>query len=432
MWVLKELRRERLFLSTNSIHFVTLIKEFSMYFIGIDWADERHDICIMSQDGTVTSRFGIQHSHEGFLHLKAVLQALGKCQLCIERPDGLLVDFLVQQDWEVFLVPPRVTAARRGRKSKNDKRDAQLLANMLRMGDPDCHPLNRSSNLVLKLKRMVRVFDQLQADQKRLNNRLIHLLKLYYPAALQLFRNVYFQITLDFLKTFPNPEAARQAGLEGLNAFFYSRRYNSRPKTPVFHACLQAPSPSASEASGSEYAMQRLVALMDTINTQLSQIEKDIIATFKQHPDAAWWLQFPGIGYLTGARLLASMGDNRQRFPTLNSLQATAGTVPVTVQSGRQSRVSFRTECSKLLRRVVTDWARNSLRYSAWAKAYFNQQVARGHEKQRAYRALANRWLSILWKLWKSGEFYDKAVHEANSEILISPLSEEKLVRKVS
>jgi transposase len=432
MWVIKELRPERRILRTSSILFDTFMKEFIMYFVGIDWADEKHDICILSQDGKIISRFTIPHSHDGFLHLKAVLQSLGKSQLCIERPDGLLVDFLVQQDWEIYLVPPRATAARRGRKSKNDQRDAQLLANMLRMVDPDCHPLNRSSNLVLKLKRMVRVFDQLQADQKRLNNRLIHLLKLYYPAALQLFRNVYFQITLDFLKTFPNPEAARQAGLEGLNRFFYARRYNSRPKIPAFHARLQAPQPTATEASGSEYAMLRLVALMETINTQLGLIEKDIVATFKQHPDAAWWLQFPGIGYMTGARLLATMGDNRQRFPTLNSLQATAGTVPVTVQSGRQYKVSFRNECSKLLRRAVTDWARNSLRYSAWAKAYFNQQVARGHEKQRAYRALANRWLSVLWKLWKSGEFYDQAIHEANSKILVSPLTEAKQTRKVS
>lgn len=389
-----------------------------MHFVGIDWADQHHDICVLAEDGRVVTRPKIQNDLTGFQQLNAVLRSLAPVRVSIERPDGLLVDYLLEQGWDLYMIPPRATAAKRGRRAKHDQRDAQLLANLLRTDDPECRPLSRSTPLVLHLKHKVRTFDQLQQDRQRYTNRLVHALKLYYPVMIGLFRYIYQPMTLDFLQRFPDPQSLQDLSLPEFTAFFDGRRYSSRDKIPAMYAKLQAPAPAAADVEGCRFNMLNQVTLLQAINNQLLPLEKEITQRFKQHPEADWWAHFPGVGPLTAARLLVYVGDNRQRFPSYQILQATAGTVPITQQSGRRSKAMFRNECSKPLRRTVTDWARNSLKSSAWAKAYYAQQRARGHEYERCYRALANRWVRVFWTLWQSGDYYDAKIHEGHSRLL--------------
>lgn len=117
---------------------------------------------------------------------------------------------------------------------------------------------------------------------------------------------------------------------------------------------------------------------------------------------------------LTAAQLLSHFGDNREQFPSYQILQATAGTVPITRRSGKQQMVEFRRACSHSLRDTMMNMAKNSTRKSGWARSYYHDQLARGHSQSRAYRALANRWLKIIWTLWQRREGYNEAVHIAN------------------
>lgn len=153
---------------------------------------------------------------------------------------------------------------------------------------------------------------------------------------------------------------------------------------------------------------------MKTVHQQLSQLTRQIQHTFAAHPDAEWWQSFPGAGPLTAPRLLAAIGDNPAAFPSYQALQATAGTVPITRQGGQKRVVKFRWACSHPLRKAATDLACNSIRESGWARSYFYNQRALGHSRARAYRALANRWLRIIWTVRQRGEFYDEARHIAN------------------
>ena len=109
--------------------------------------------------------------------------------------------------------------------------------------------------------------------------------------------------------------------------------------------------------------------------------------------------------------LLSKLGDDRERFPTPGTLQAFAGTAPVTEQSGQRRMVRFRQACDKELRTITQRWAKASLEKSPWAVAYFTQARERGHSTSRVQRALANRWLAILWKLWQSNQPYDQDLH---------------------
>jgi len=389
-----------------------------MYSIGIDWADAKHDLCILAENGTVHSAFEISNDQHGFDLLRKRLGRLNApFRINIERTDGLLVDWLVRNGHAVYLTPPVALHHRRTRRSKTDQSDAYLLAHLLRIGDTECRPLARRSDLVEYLRQLLRAYDSILQEQRRFGNRLIYLLKLYYPAALKAFCQPYRLIALTFLEQHPTPEAARLLTLDGLRQFLQAEKYHGKKldiKVLELYDILQAPAPKADVQAGSVIHVQMLIPVLRHIYRSRRDLEKQIVDAFQGHPDAAMWLTIPGAQRLTAARLLAWIGDDRARFSTANVLQATAGTVPVTRRSGKSKSVEFRTACSHKIRKAVDDLSRQSVKKSSWARSYYQAQIERGHASARAYRALGNRWLSVIWKLWQTSTFYDEQVHMAN------------------
>lgn len=150
--------------------------------------------------------------------------------------------------------------------------------------------------------------------------------------------------------------------------------------------------------------------LLDLVQTRLRQ-KRALTRLFKQHPDQEIFTSLPGVGELLAPALLAKFGDDRERFPGPHSVQALAGTCPVTAASGQRRIVKFRQACDKEFRHIAHQWARASLGKSVWANAYWQQVRARVGYNNDAYRRLANRWLAIAWKLWQSRETYDEAYH---------------------
>lgn len=385
-----------------------------MHYLGIDWADHKHDVCLMAADGQVLSQFTILHNWTGFQLLTQALSQLDDVRINIERPDGLLVDWLVTQGYTLFVTAPMVVAHRRPRRSKDDRGDAYLLAHLLRLGDPDCRPLLLQSPLVEHLKQLLQALDATLRHQRRLANQLIYTLKQYYPGALQAFPKCHSLIHLAFLEQYPTPQAAAALTEAEWLAFLQLHHYRYLNRAAQLLQALHQPAPAARLHTGYVYRVHTIIPLLRTLFHQRAALEKEIETLFRSHPEAAWWKSLPGIGPLTAARLLAYVGDNRLRFPSPGVLQAIAGTVPVTRRSGKVLHVEFRHACSHALRHAIETFARLSIRRSGWARAYFEAQIARGHSKPRAFRALANRWLSILWKLWQTNAPYDEAKHLAN------------------
>lgn len=139
--------------------------------------------------------------------------------------------------------------------------------------------------------------------------------------------------------------------------------------------------------------------------------QKELSELFVQHPDYEIFDSLPGAGTLLAPGLLVKLGDDWQRFPTPGSVQALAGTCPVTEQSGKRKFVKFRKACDREFRYIAQQWAHHSKDESVWAYAYYQQVLARSGSKSHACRCLANRWLAILWTLWQTGEPYDEAYH---------------------
>jgi transposase len=386
-----------------------------MHYLGIDWASDKHDLCLLAEDGRILSEFSITHDLQGFQRLQTALQASPQVKINIERSDGLLVDWLVAQGYAVHITPPYVLAHRRPRRTKDDRGDAYLLAYLLRIKDPDCRPLPCQGPIVQHLKQLAMTYDLTVREQRRLTNRLIYILQQYYPAILQAFRVPQSLTCLSFLEAFPTPEAAKALSLPQLEAFLRSLRYTYIARLDLIYAALQKPAPQALVVSGHVTALRLLIPLLRCLHLERYRLTKELNAVFETHPQAAWLRSLPGaLGPLTAPRLLAWIGDNRDRFPSAEVLQATAGTAPITRRSGKQNNVLFRHACSHPLRNAIDDLARQSVKHSGWASSYFHDQLERGHRRPRAYRALANRWLRIIWKLWQTDEHYDEAKHIAN------------------
>lgn len=396
-----------------------------MYFIGIDWSDEKHDLCILAENGDVHSEFEITNDRRGFDILRKRLERLKQpFRLNIERTDGLLVDWLIRNGHALYHTPPVAMHHRRPRRSKTDKGDAYLLAQLLRVGDPECRPMARRSHLVEHLRQLLRAYDTTVQEQRRYANRLGHLLKQYYPAALKAFCQPHRLIALSFLERYPTPQAAQQATLDDLRQFLRAEKYGSKNlelKAHELYELFQAPAAQAEVQDGLVIHVKILIPLLRHLYRNRRDLERQVIQNFHGHPDAAWWLTIPGSQALTAARMLAWIGDDRGRFPNVSILQATAGTVPVTRRSGKSKTVEFRTACSHKLRKAVDDLARQSVRKSKWARSYYDAQIERGHSSTQAHRALGNRWLSIIWKLWQTSTRYNEQVHLANRTLKEQP-----------
>ncbi len=383
-------------------------------FIGIDWADKKHDICALSPKGDVLAEFIIADTVKGYEQLHTFLKSQDEIEILIEKPNGLLVEFLLQRGWCVKVITPSVSASHRPRRSKTDTGDAFLLANLLRMNDPDCHLIHRDSALVQELRQVVDAHINLQREKQRLILQLRYVLKQYYPVIFDIFGKLGNKLTLDFLETYPTPQDAKSASIDELRHFFKSQVYRYMDRVPHKYQQLQKASVEAQAQSGFVMRMLSLVRVLKVMVQEVKALQKIVIKLFKQHPDADWWLQFPGLGSLNAARLLSRIGDNRQNFKSADHLRAVAGTVPVTRHSGKRKQVLFRQQCSHSLRKLMFDFAMKSKSQCGWAEEYFDSQLDRGHMKPRAYRALANRWAGIIWKLWQTGEMYDENVHQAN------------------
>ena len=260
---------------------------------------------------------------------------------------------------------------------------------------------------------------RLVREQTRLKNQLTACLKAYYPAALDMFSGLDCSIAWAFLRRYPNAKAAAQASLEELKAFFAQQGYTCKRKILEIYARLQAPAIPVAEWQ--VRAMQRqmllVVDLLATLVPQIKAYEHELTSLLDQHADAFIFRSLPNAGDVTAAWLLGEIGDCRDKFESARAMQALAGSCPVTIQSNKRRRVKFRVACCKPFRNALQQFARLSVRGkagSAWAKGYLSDQQARGHSVSRATRALGNRWLAIIFRLWRDGVAYDEKVHLRN------------------
>ncbi len=391
-------------------------------YIGIDWSQAKHDIAFVNDAQSVVAQLTIPHRPEGFLQLEATRQALNlpadQAIVGIETAYNLLIDFLWARGYrQVYVLPPNVikSSRRLHRQSgaRTDESDAILIANLLRTDRARFQMWAPDAPLTCKMRAKASWFLYLTQMHVRLSNRLRAVLLRYYPAAVEVFRDLAAPVMLEFLCEYPTPQHACALTYPQFEQFAHQHGYTRFKKLPAAFARLQTPQPEAAPAIVEMYqdeAVQQAHLLL-TVVQQHYQAQRELGQLFRQHPDSAVFDSLPGAGDFLAPALLTKFGDGRRRFPTPESVQALAGTCPVTDQSGKKKRVYFRRACDREFRHIAQEWARHSVDQSVWANAYFEQVRPQCDSESHAYRCLANRWLAIAWKLWQTHQTYDEAYH---------------------
>lgn len=391
-------------------------------YTGIDWSENKHDVVFMNRAGAAVAQLTIAHTVEGFLELDEAREKVGvapeECLVCLETAHNLLIDFLWSRGYrQVYVIPPSVVKANRGRqgqsKARTDPSDAELIADILRTDLGRLQPWHPDSLLTRQIQAQVSLVRYLTREVVRTSNRLYAVLARYYPAALEVFSSIRTQICLAFIRTYPTPQAAAALRFAEFEAFARAQGYPRPGALRSNFVRLQGPYPPATSETVSVY-QQEAVQLAGLLLTHLKAkrgAKRRLTTLFDQHPDAPIFASLPGAGELLAPALLAKFGDDRQRFPTAASVQALAGTCPVTVSSGKRRVVRFRYACDRVFRDIVQKWAMCSVSQSLWARSYWQQTRPRCHSDSHAYRCLANRWLSIAWAIWQKRECYDETYH---------------------
>ena len=395
---------------------------------GLDWASEEHAICIVDERGTIRESFSVAHDARGLGELVRRLRRYPELRLAIERPEGLLVDTLVDAGIEVVPIHPNKLKAARERYTtsgaKSDPGDAYVLADFLRTDGHRFRTLAPLSDQTRTLRALVRTRDDLVKAKVALTNQLAAQLAVFWPGAGAIFYRLDSAIALAFLERYPVPEAAASLGERRLAAFLRRNAYCGRkPVGELLGRLRSAPRGlvGAAESEARGECVRALVRALAALLPQIAELEGAIAVALGEHPDGALFKSFPYAGETNAAQLLAEIGDERERFQSDDVLAMEAGVVPVTKRSGKVTSVGFRWACNKRLRRALTGWANNTRRGSSWARALYERARARGADHPHAVRILARAWLRVLWRCWQDRVPYDDVRHLAAAAARFAP-----------
>lgn len=387
-------------------------------FIGLDWGNSHHQLCILDAAGVIPDQGKFAHDVAGANQLAERLSRHGSVNgIAIERAEGLLVEALQAQGHRLFCMSPKMSARARERyrlaPSKSDAFDAFVLADSLRHEHRHWRPLATPSPLLAELRALTRDRERLIFNQRDVENQLRAIVLTFHPGVLHLFSSLDRDITLAFLRDYPTPAQAGRVGTARMAAFCARHGYSGRTRPELLVERLRANllSASAGTTAGKAFTAGLFVDQLELLNAHLRAITKRIRDRLAEHPDAAIFLSFPGMGEVTAAIMLAEMGEDRARFPNPGVLLAETGTAPVTRSSGRSRHVTFRYAANKRMRHAIDWWAFVAVRENDWAHEAYQQARGRGQQHNRALRGIGARWTRILWRCWQDGTTYDPALH---------------------
>jgi transposase len=402
---------------------VSLALPEALFFTGIDWAAETHAVCVMDAGGKIVAEFTIEHSADGIALLIGRLARYGTpggMPVAIERPNGRLVDLLLEAGHPVVPVSPNaIKTWREGEVlsgAKSDAGDAAVIAGYLRLRQHRLRTAVPYSDETLALRTVVRSRGDLVEMRVAATNQLSALLEAHWPGAKAIFADVESPISLEFLTRYPTPAAAAHLGEKRMAAFLVKHGYSGRRPAAELLARLRAAPAGTSRESLTEAlrdAVLAAVGVLTALNAAVKNLDRSVAAHLGEHPDGAIFTSLPRSGQVNAAQVLAEWGDCRQAYDGPDSVAALAGCTPVTSQSGKHRSVQFRWACNKRFRVAMTTFADNSRHASPWAAKIYSDARASGKDHPHAVRILARAWIRVIWPCWLEGIPYDPARHGA-------------------
>jgi len=388
--------------------------------IGLDWADQKHDLWICPADGAKAQHRSLEQTPEALHEWVAKLrERFGNrpVALGIETSRGPVISALLAYDFIVlFPVNPKALkdyrAAFAVSGAKDDRTDAQLLEELIRLHQDKFRALAPDTELTRRLAGLVQTRRHLVDERTRLVNQLHSTLKTYYPLAETLLDGQMNKpLAAAFLARWPDLDTLQQASLPPLRAFFYKHHSRSAQKMEQRWAALQAAKALTTDPAIITPARMLVVALatlLKPLHQAITRLDQAIEQAMAQHPDAPIFQSFPGAGPALAPRLLVAFGTHRDRFQSAADVAQFYGLAPVVSQSGNTKTVHMRHRCPKFGRQTFHENANCAAKQGSWTGGYYEQQKGRHDDKHhQACRALAYKLIRIYFACWKHRQAYD-------------------------
>src|SRR5947209_570425 len=391
-------------------------------YAGIDWASEKHDVLVADDTGDQVVAATFAHDEKGLGALCRTLVRLKVVLVAIERPDGLLVERLLDAGLRVLPLHPNKVAAARDRfrvsGGKSDRFDAFVLCELARTDHHRFRVLEPDCDQTKAIRAMTRAREDLVVARTGVMNQLRSELDRFWPGPLMLFSHMDAEIFLAFLERYPSREDTHGLGVARMQAFLVRERYSGGRRATALMAKLRA-APRVRIGERELAARRQLVlsyvTMVRTLNAQIKKLESEIRTQVRAHPDGRVFLSLfksPN-SVITAAELLAEIGDCRERYPTRDALACDAGQAAVAVESGKWKTAGFRRACNKRLRVAFCRLADSSRHWHPWAQDLYTQARQRGHEHPRAIRAVGRAWCRVVWQCWRNHTPYEPERHRA-------------------
>jgi hypothetical protein len=401
-------------------------------FIGIDWADRKHDICLQGTHGERREFNRIEHKVDAIDQWAISMRQRfgGPIAVALELAKGPVVYALQKYDFFVlFPINPATLAkcreAFKPSRAKDDPTDAEHALDLpvhhreqLTALNPQSVPMRTLLHLVEQRRRVV-------DDKTRFTNRLGYALKQYFPQALDWFDHTDTIVFCDFLTRWPTLLQVKRARATSVKAFFWSHNVRYVNVIDERIRAIKVARPLTQDVAVITVYRLQALALVDQLRVTLQAIDRfdaQIAEIAPTLPDYGLFKSLPGAGTHLAPRLLVAFGEQRERFASAAEIQKCSGVAPVTERSGNKCWIHWRWQCPTFLRQTFVEWAAQTINKSFWAGAFHRQQRDKGSSHQAAVRALAFKWLRILYRCWQMRTPYDESTYLNDLKKRGSPL----------
>lgn len=390
-------------------------------FIGLDWADDKHELRLYDAGWQKVEVSSLMHNPDAIHQFACQLQQRFPNQrvaLCLEQSRGPLL-FALMGYSHIDLYPVNPATSSRYRKmfhpsgAKTDPLDAEALLDLIRTHRDRLRVWKAEDDLTRELSLLVEARRKWVDRRQDLTNQLKAVLKNYYPQAIAMVSEELFaKMTLDFLRRWPNFKALKKAKASVLRAFYHA--HGSRSERLICKRLSLAGEGRQLTTDKviiqcSQRELEALIRQIRQLNQTIEKYDQQIACVFKKHPDHHLYENLPGAGKVMAPRLLAAMGTDRTRYSCAQSLQQFSGIAPAPHTSNKKGPVRYRRYCPKFIRQSFHEFAGCSINFSTWAKAYYRMQRQKHKGEQKIKRALAFKWQRILYRCWQNNEPYDEA-----------------------
>ncbi len=409
-------------------------------FIAIDWADKEHEVCLLAAVGQQREYSVLEQKPEAITAWTTRLRerfSAGKIAVGVEQSRGPLIYALMGYEFiDIYPINPATLGRYRSAFSpsgaKDDRRDVDYIMDIL--------TTHREQLLLWRADdentRSLRIYAEERRKtvdaSKALANRIRALLKGFYPQALELIGDdLTSPMALAFLRRWPSLQKLSKAQKTTLQNFYYQKGSRSAQLIQERLELIEEAVPLTRDkviVATSETILLEYLNQLHALNRAIAQYEKQLKKLFSKHPHAEIYASLPGAGEALAPRLAAVMGTDSERFKTAKNIQQYSGTAPVVKSSGtakgkptkllrkerkqQGSRVVVRRRSyPKFVLQTFHEFARCSIPYCVWAKAYFEQRQQKGAGKHQAIRALAFKWQRIIFRCWKDNKPYDEQTY---------------------